>query len=143
MGIELYRLAEEQMARVPEEESDRMAYIYPWGLLGNRGEQKKCYAKAIRLPFENTMMPVPAGYHEVLSHRYQDYFKIRKVWSGHAYPYIESQRNELQETVDFRLPEFTFDRAMLRRDISPEKDRNTMQGITAEAMRNIQKNYRM
>lgn len=139
MGIELYRLAEEQMARVPEEESDRMAYIYPWGLLGNRGEQKKCYAKAVRLPFENTMMPVPAGYHEVLSHRYQDYFKIRKVWSGHVYPYIESQRKELQKTIDFRLPEFTFDRAMLRRDISPEKDRNTMQGITAEAMRNIQK----
>lgn len=37
MGIELYRLAEEQMARVSEEQSDRMAQIFPlgyWAIVG-------------------------------------------------------------------------------------------------------------
>ncbi len=74
-GIELYRLAEEQMARVPQEQFDRMAQIFPWGLLGKRGEDKKYYGKFVRLPFENTTMPVPADYHEILSHKYYDYFK--------------------------------------------------------------------
>lgn len=78
MGIELYRLAEEQMARVPKEESDRMAQIFPWGLLGNRGQDREYYEKFVRLPFENTTMPVPADYHRILSGKYHDYFKIHK-----------------------------------------------------------------
>lgn len=139
MGIELYRLAEEQMARVPKEESDRMAQIFPWGLLGNRGQDKKYYEKFVRLPFENTTMPVPADYHRILSGRYHDYFKIHKVWSGHDYPYFEGQRKNLQAVADFKLPEFTFDKAMLRQNTKEMKNPDTMQNIAAEALSNIEK----
>ena len=139
MGIELYRLAEEQMARVPKEESDRMAQIFPWGLLGNRGQDKKYYEKFVRLPFENTTMPVPADYHRILSGRYHDYFKIYKVWSGHDYPYFEGQRKNLQAVADFKLPEFTFDKAMLRQNTKEMKNPDTMQNIAAEALLNIEK----
>ena len=138
MGIELYRLAEEQMARVPQEQSDRMAQIFPWGLLGKRGEDKKYYGKFVRLPFENTTMPVPADYHEILSHKYYDYFKIHKVWGGHDYPYFEAQRKSLQAVADFKLPEFTFDRAMLRQNISLTKSDHTMQNTAADALQTIQ-----
>lgn len=139
MGIELYRLAEEQMARVSEEQSDRIVQIFPWGLLGNRGQDKRYYEKFVRLPFENTTMPVPADYHRILSARYHDYFKIHKVWGGHDYPYFEAQRKNLQAVADFKLPEFTFDRAMLRQNTSQIKNSHTMQNITAEALLNIQK----
>lgn len=139
MGIELYRLAEEQMARVPKEESDRMAQIFPWGLLGNRGQDKKYYEKFVRLPFENTTMPVPADYHRILSGRYHDYFKIYKVWSGHDYPYFEGQRKNLQAVADFKLPEFTFDKAMLRQNAGKRDNQDTMQNIAAEALLNIEK----
>lgn len=139
MGIELYRLAEEQMARVPKEESDRMAQIFPWGLLGNRGQDKKYYEKFVRLPFENTIMPVPADYHRILSGRYHDYFKIHKVWSGHDYPYFEGQRKNLQAVADFKLPEFTFDKAMLRQNAGKRDNQDTMQNIAAEALSNIEK----
>lgn len=139
MGIELYRLAEEQMARVPKEESDRMAQIFPWGLLGNRGQDKKYYEKFVRLPFENTTMPVPADYHRILSGRYHDYFKIYKVWSGHDYPYFEGQRKNLQAVADFKLPEFTFDKAMLRQNAGKRDNQDTMQNIAAEALSNIEK----
>ena len=104
------------MARVPKEESDRMAQIFPWGLLGNRGQDKKYYEKFVRLPFENTTMPVPADYHRILSGRYHDYFKIYKVWSGHDYQYFEGQRKNLQAVADFKLPEFTFDNAKQRQN---------------------------
>lgn len=139
MGIELYRLAEEQMARVPKEESDRMAQIFPWGLLGNRGQDKKYYEKFVRLPFENTTMPVPADYHRILSGKYHDYFKIYKVWSGHDYPYFEGQRKNLQAVADFKLPEFTFDKAMLRQNAGKRDNQDTMQNIAAEALSNIEK----
>lgn len=139
MGIELYRLAEEQMARVPKEESDRMAQIFPWGLLGNRGQDKKYYEKFVRLPFENTIMPVPADYHRILSGRYHDYFKIHKAWSGHDYPYFEGQRKNLQAVADFKLPEFTFDKAMLRQNAGKRDNQDTMQNIAAEALSNIEK----
>ena len=139
MGIELYRLAEEQMARVPKEESDRMAQIFPWGLLGNRGQDREYYEKFVRLPFENTTMPVPADYHRILSGKYHDYFKIHKVWSGHDYPYFEGQRKNLQAVEDFKLPEFTFDKAMLRQNTKEMKNSDTMQNIAAEALLNIEK----
>lgn len=139
IGIELYRLAEEQMARVPKEESDRMAQIFPWGLLGNRGQDREYYEKFVRLPFENTTMPVPADYHRILSGKYHDYFKIHKVWSGHDYPYFEGQRKNLQAVADFKLPEFTFDKAMLRQNTKEMKNSDTMQNIAAEALLNIEK----
>lgn len=139
IGIELYRLAEEQMARVPKEESDRMAQIFPWGLLGNRGQDREYYEKFVRLPFENTTMPVPADYHRILSGKYHDYFKIHKVWSGHDYPYFEGQRKNLQAVADFKLPEFTFDKAMLRQNTKEMKNPDTMQNIAAEALLNIEK----
>ena len=139
MGIELYRLAEGQMARVPKEESDRMAQIFPWGLLGNRGQDREYYEKFVRLPFENTTMPVPADYHRILSGKYHDYFKIHKVWSGHDYPYFEGQRKNLQAVADFKLPEFTFDKAMLRQNTKEMKNPDTMQNIAAEALLNVEK----
>lgn len=139
MGIELYRLAEEQMARVPKEESDRVAQIFPWGLLGNRGQDREYYEKFVRLPFENTTMPVPADYHRILSGKYHDYFKIHKVWSGHDYPYFEGQRKNLQAVADFKLPEFTFDKAMLRQNAGKRDNQDTMQNIAAEALSNIEK----
>ena len=139
MGIELYRLAEEQMARVPKEESDRMTQIFPWGLLGNRGQDREYYEKFVRLPFENTTMPVPADYHRILSGKYHDYFKIHKVWSGHDYPYFEGKRKNLQAVADFKLPEFTFDKAMLRQNAGKRDNQDTMQNIAAEALSNIEK----
>lgn len=113
LGISLYRLAELQMARVPVDESDAVAQIFPWVLKGNRGLPKKCYDTFVRLPFEEITMPVPADYDTALHYRYGDYMTIRKVWGGHDYPYFEGQRKNLQAVADFSLPEFTFQPEML------------------------------
>ena len=116
MGIELYRLAETQMARVPENKSKTLGQIFPWILLGRKGLDKKYYENIVRLPFENTTMPVPADYHRVLSSRYGDYFQTKKVWNGHEYPFFEGQRANLQAVANFKLPEFIFDPKMLRKN---------------------------
>ena len=114
LGIALYKIAEKQMARVPEEQADTMGQIFPWILKGGVGQPKEYYEKFIRIPFENMTIPVPACYNSVLKRRYGNYLQIRKVWGGHDYPYFEKQRENLQAVADFKLPEFTFDKKMLR-----------------------------
>lgn len=139
IGIELYRLAEEQMSRVPEKASDSLVQLFPWGLKGKKAQPKKYYEKTVRLPFENTTMPVPVDYHRMLSDRYTDYFKIYKVWDGHDYPYFEGQRANLQAIADFKLPEFTFDKSMLRQNGDCTGNMDTMQKIVKEALADLEK----
>lgn len=138
IGIQLYRLAEEQMARVPEEQSNRMVQMFPWGILGSAGQDKNNYDRIVRLPFENTTMPVPANYHKILSSKYHDYFKVQKVWSGHTYPYFEKQRDNLQAVADFKLPEFEFNVNMLRNS-STYDDSSMMPYVTIDVLKEIKK----
>lgn len=108
LGIQLYQLAEQQMARVSADESKTLGQIFPWILKGRKGLPKTYYEETIRVPFENTTIPVPARYHQVLSARYGNYLEVHKVWCGHDYPYFEGQRRNLQAVADFTLPEFSY-----------------------------------
>lgn len=116
LGIELYRLAQKQMARVPRDEADFVGQIFPWVLKGNRGMPKEYFDKMVRLPFENTTIPVPADYHTVIQIKYGNYMKINKGQGLHGYPFFEGQRDNLLAVADdFELPEFTFSPDMLTR----------------------------
>lgn len=112
-GIRLYSLAEKLMASVPESEADNIGQMFPMVLRGNKGLPKEYYDKSVRIPFENTTIPVPARYNQILRERYGNYLEIHKIWSGHNYPYFEGQRENLQAVADFSLPEFTFKKEML------------------------------
>ena len=114
MGIALYRLAEQQMARVAPEEADTIGQIFPFILKGGKGQSKAYYEQILRLPFENTMIPVPASYDTILRSRYGNYLQIHKVWGGHDYPFFEGQKAELQSHADFALPAYKFDRSVLQ-----------------------------
>lgn len=113
-GIELYRLAEQQMSRVKAEETDLVGQIFPMILKGGLGQAKRFYEESIRLPFENTTIPVPASYDTILRSRYGDYLTIRKVWTGHDYPFFEGQKSELMAGADFEMPEYKFDREVIK-----------------------------
>lgn len=113
IAIALYRLAEQQMARVKEQDADCVGQIFPWILKGGKGLPKKYFEKAIDVPFENGTIKVPVAYDSILSARYGDYFTFKKIWNGHDYPYFEGQRANLQAVADFKLPEFTFKKEML------------------------------
>lgn len=71
-------------------EIDRICQIFPWGLKGNTSEPKEYYDKAIRLPFEDTTIPVPANYNQLLSMCYGNYLEIHKVWDAHSYPAFDN-----------------------------------------------------
>ena len=135
-AIELYKLAEKQMSRVPADEAESVGQIFPWILKGGQGKPKRFYEKSVRLPFENTTIPVPACYHEILAGKYGDYLVARKVWSGHNYPYFEGQKKNLQSVADFDLPEFKFSEEMIAERISPPEE-ETFKGIVGAYLTSI------
>lgn len=132
IGIIIYGIAERQMARVNEEEADNIGQMFPFVLKGDRGIPKRYYDEAIRLPFENTTIPVPAHYNEMLRNRYGNYLEIHKIWGGHNYPYFEGQRKNLQEVADFSLPEFTFKPEMLKRCDRESESSDSLVGMSRD-----------
>lgn len=122
IGIELYRLAEAQMARVDEKDASRLGQIFPFVLKGRGGLPKEYYNKIIRLPYENTTIPVPACYDAVLRSRYGNYLQIHKVWGGHQYPYFEKQKEQLQKLSADSILEFEFSGDMLKRAKLPNEE---------------------
>ena len=137
-SISLYRLAETQMARVSPFESNRIGQIFPWVLKSgiSAGESKSDYEGIIRLPFEDTTIPVPVCYNRVLSRRYGNYCQIHKVWGGHDYPYFEAQKREIEHLSGSAYPSFTFKEDML---IRPEKDEsNSLKSISTECLTGLE-----
>ena len=140
--IALYRLAEQQMSKVKPDETDKIGQIFPWILKGNKGELKKKYEKIIRLPFEDTEIPVPAYYHEMLSNRYgARYYEIVKAGAAHDYPFFEGQKADLEKINGASLPEYSFDfnKDMLKR---PEVNiSNSLKEIARECLEELKKIY--
>ena len=113
LAVALYALAQQQMARAPKEEADRICQIFPWGLKGNPGEPCERYENSEYLPFEDTLIPVPAFYNQALSAHYGDYNVIKKGVAGHDYPSFEGQRKNLEAATGAQLPRFKFDASLL------------------------------
>lgn len=117
VGASLYRLAERQMAKVEPDKTDRVGQIFPFVLKNGiaSAEKKEFYESLIRLPFEDTTIPVPAAYNTVLSKRYGNYNEIHKIWGGHNYPFFEGQKAEMEALSGEKFPGFAFNPGMLVR----------------------------
>ena len=88
--IELYEIAESVFASFQGENCDELTQMMPYSLYGNHMRiPAKYYNRLIRLPFENTTIPVPIGYDAMLRSRYGDYMKLIRNAGGHDYPFYE------------------------------------------------------
>lgn len=60
-----------------------------------------CYEAVVRLPFENTSIPVPVGYEQILKVYYgEDYMVPKQGGSDHEYPYYKVQQKNLKELYE-------------------------------------------
>lgn len=100
----LYKEVERQFALVPENESDKVVQMFPWGLKNCPCEfPKEYYAEGIQIPFEFTSIPVPTAFDRVLRQKYGDYLKVIKNAGAHDYPFFEKAQDELVDMMDFEL----------------------------------------
>lgn len=60
------------------------------------------FSEVERVPFENFMIPIPNGYHEILEKRYKNYMVPRKVKSSHGDLYFLDQIEALADALDER-----------------------------------------
>lgn len=91
LKTQLYKIVCGLYAIYSEEESDRIALMPLYMENGGAVYPKGYYADSIRMPFENTTIPVPIGYDYMLRHKYGDYMKNVRKGGSHDYPYFEDQ----------------------------------------------------
>ncbi len=135
--IALYKLAEKRMAEVKENESAEIGQIYPWILRGDKGQPKNYYEDAVRLPFEDITIPVPARYNEFLTHRYGNFCEIHKIWWAHTYPFFEAQKKEMERVNGAPIIEFAFDKGMLERPL--KNDGEALKNIAKECLAELKR----
>lgn len=122
---ELYGVVELLFDWFKEEEADELSQLFPFGLKPDGFRiSKKCYETAIELPYENTRIPVPVQYCEMLERKYGDYMRLVRDAGGHDYPFFEAQKKKLQAVLDFEMPayHFTVDQLTCKKDCSGYKD---------------------
>lgn len=139
LAVALYRLAEEQMAKVRPEESDMLGQIFPWILKGRQGQPKVYYEQTIRLPFEDTTIPVPVHYNTLLASRYGNYQEIHKVWKGHTYPFFEAQKEGMERMAGKPLPGFSFTFSPDMKKRAETDKRGSLKKLASECMEELAK----
>lgn len=123
LRVFLYKLAENLFDMLDENEAEFLAQMMPNVLYGNGGKIPKAYYDdIIRLPFENTTMPVPMAYDTMLKKKYGDYMRLIKSTGGHNYPFFESQQKQLDDILQKEgivfSKEFKFDKTDVERLVS-------------------------
>ena len=111
----LYYIAQELFAKFSEDEAKELTQLFPFGLKNkNFRFPKEYYDNFIRLPYENTTIPVPLYYEKILHKRYRDFMKLIKCGGAHEYPYFQEQIDNLKRILDFEMPEYKFSPDQLR-----------------------------
>lgn len=82
-------------------DSDEVCSMLHLALVRDYRIKKESYEKVIEMPFENTTIPVPAGYDEILRVKYSDnYMTPRKGGGSHEYPFYKKQEQGLADVIN-------------------------------------------
>lgn len=131
LRVQLYKQAEKLFAMFSEDESKTLTRMMPNGLNLEKNFRlpKEYYNKVVWLPYEDTKMPVPVAFDEMLRKRYGDYMKLVRNCGGHNYPFFETQKKQLQAVLDFEMPGYKYTEGEAVR-----KDDERMQGSLKELL---------
>ena len=62
--------------------------LVSWGFHERYVRKRRWYSETIWLPFEEGIIPVPNGYHEILTKQYGDYMKPQQIPSVHKFEFL-------------------------------------------------------
>lgn len=99
---ELLILLDEVCALYSEKDADYLSQIVGLALDWDYYIPKRDYAKEIRVPFENTTIPIPVGFKNILQQKYgKDYLIPKQGSSSHDYPFYEKYFENVKEVYHF------------------------------------------
>lgn len=101
---QIYEACERVFAYCKKEDASRVTLAAYWAEGNGHVYPLKCFEDTIMLPFENTELPAPIAYDEVLRIEYGDYMRIYKNGAVHDYPMIDKQEIPFMQ----QHPEYSF-----------------------------------
>lgn len=99
LRIRLYEIGENLFKFFNNHHTKEISQIMPWGLNGMRHYPREYYEELVRIPFENTTIPVPSRYNSMLINRYGDYMSLVKSAGAHNYPCFAKQRDNFKQLI--------------------------------------------
>ena len=82
-----------------ENEADEVVEYLDWVKWYHKRFPKGWFSDGYYASFENFMLPIPKGYHEILSLTYGDYMHYKPRTGFHEYPYYARQLRQLREYI--------------------------------------------
>ena len=114
---QLYEIAERLSCLYPSEGAKEVVLMPYWCSEHNHKYPIETVNKIARIPFENTLINVPAGYDKVLKIEYGDYLKIHRGGAMHDYPLYQVQEDYLAEKWGINNPYlYIFDKKDLKKE---------------------------
>lgn len=110
---ELLLLLEKLYCMYSVEEADEIALMFFWTSEGNHKYPKELFKDIVFMPFENTYLPVPAGYDRILKIEYGSYMQVYKGGGVHEYPLYKEQEEKVIETMGKNLYRYTLQKEAL------------------------------
>lgn len=89
-----------------KDKSEYVTFMMPWGIININPFPVRYYSVQVDMPFETGTIPVPAVYNGALRIFHWDFMTIHKGLAVHDYPFFLKSRQQLQEVLDFELPEY-------------------------------------
>ncbi|MCI5873714.1 MAG: LicD family protein [Clostridiales bacterium] len=83
-----------------ESECNSITNYSLWCLQDNASMKKEWFSETMSVPFENIMLDIPKGYHEILSVEYGDYMTPVQSPSLHNYPFYAAEEQSLRNYLN-------------------------------------------
>lgn len=96
---QLYRILEGLYSLYTDAEAEELTLMSRWLEKRDLKIPKRYYQNTIRIPFENTKIPVPAQYDAILKQKYGNYMRLVKGGSAHDYPFYRGQEMVLEQRL--------------------------------------------
>lgn len=105
---QLLLLIEQLFMQESSEDAKEVALMLFWFQYKNHRYSKELFQNIVWLPFENTYLPVPARYDEVLRIEYGDYMKVIRGGGIHNYPLYRPIEKVFKEKNGRNAYRYTF-----------------------------------
>lgn len=137
--IQIYELIEQICSgKYVDYPTDSITCVIP-NLVTDRMDKAfnpKDFETAVYMNFEDMLIPVPINYHYILTQKYGDYMTIVKHTMSHDYPYFDKQKKQLEESANYSLNSFTFNK-YLNQKISDTNANESWKSIVSECVENL------
>lgn len=110
---QLRRLAEDAITEVKRKNADKVCFMAAWIEYHSCFWDKKYCDQIMRVPFENTTIPIPVAYDPILKAHYGDYMKVNRNGGAHDYPCYAKQEKMLTEKYGWKSWDYKWNKQEL------------------------------